>query len=142
MDYVPLVETQIEDGRQLMARLAAAGVEVIAASWIWDDEDGQWYLFLASPVVDRLGEIKAYRRVQPLIRQMPAPFSLQPFDVKLIEVADPITKDLVAYRDRYAGRTPPWFRGGRLGEQALAAPAYVYPPILAPSPPVATGGGG
>jgi hypothetical protein len=142
MDYVPLVEPEIEDGRQLMARLATEGVEVIAASWIWDGEDGKWSLFLASPIVDRLGQIKAYSRVQPLIRQMPAPFSIHPFDVKLIGVTDPITKDPVAYRDRYPGRTPPWFRGARLGEQALATAAYVYPPILALSPSVAADGGG
>jgi hypothetical protein len=41
MDYVPLVEDQIEDGRRLIARLVAEGFKVTAASWIWDTEDGQ-----------------------------------------------------------------------------------------------------
>jgi hypothetical protein len=142
MHYVPLVEDQIEDGRRLMARLVAEGFKVTAASWIWDSEDGQWYLFLASPVVDHEGEIKAYRRVHLLMGQMPQPFSLHPLDVKVIEKADPITKDVVAFRDRYAGRSPTWFRGTRLGELAIEAAAYVYPPVTAASPSAAPGGGG
>jgi hypothetical protein len=141
MDYVPLVEDQIEDGRRLMSRLVAEGFEITAASWIWDSEDGQWYLFFASPVVDHEGAIKAYRRVHQLMRQMPQPFSLHPLDVKVIEEADPITKDVVAFRDRYPGRGAAWFRGNRLGELAIGG-AYVYPPVTAASPSASPGGAG
>jgi hypothetical protein len=141
MDFVPLVEDQIEDGRRLIDQILAEGFEIIAASWIWDSEDGQRYLFLASPVVDHEGAIEAYRRVHEVMGQMPQPFSLHLLDVRVIEKADPITKDLVAFRARYPGRGAAWFRGNRLGELEIGG-AYVYPLVTPASPSAAPGGGG
>ena len=81
MDQVTLVDEQKKDGLKLAERLAQQGFEVTAAFWLRTSEDGQWFLYFASPVVDSEGKREAYRRVLPVIRQMPQPFWVDPFEV-------------------------------------------------------------
>jgi hypothetical protein len=89
MDQATLVEDRLEDGQRLLARLADEGFPVTVAAWIHESESGQWFFYLASPFVDAQGTTKGYRRVLPLVQQMPPPFGVQPLEVKLIGTADP-----------------------------------------------------
>lgn len=47
-----LVTEQIEGGRELLAQLAAEGVEVTVAFWAKETDSGLWYLFIATPMAD------------------------------------------------------------------------------------------
>ncbi len=96
MDQATLVTIQIEDGQRLVERLAQGGFSVTAAGWIKASEDGQWFLYLASPVVDKQGDLRAYRQVNPMVRQMPQPFSIDPFEIKLIGAATPLAQEMAA----------------------------------------------
>src|ERR1039458_10039243 len=47
-----VVNEQAESGKRLIQTLVAAGFEVRLAFWAKPTEEGKWYLYLASPVVD------------------------------------------------------------------------------------------
>ncbi len=126
MDQVTLVNRQLEDGLRLADRLSQSGFTVTAAGWIKASEDGQWFLYLASPFVDEEGALRAYRHVLPLIRQMPQPSAIDPFEIKLIGAANPLAQEMAAIGARYPGKSPFWFRGDRLGNLTVEG-AYIYP---------------
>ena len=46
-----LVGMQFKEGRRLLDRLAREGVPVTAAAWVKESESGDWYLYLATPLV-------------------------------------------------------------------------------------------
>jgi hypothetical protein len=129
MDQGTLVEMQIEDGRKLIDRLTEEGVPVTAAFWAKESESGQWFLYLATPLVGEDGATKpAYRRMNAVFRRMPAPFWIDPLEVKLIGTADPITQDVLAVHER-AGKSRVWpvrWGGTRLGDLSVDG-AYFYP---------------
>ena len=131
MDQGTLVGMQIEDGQRLIDLLTKNGVPVIAAFWAKESESGEWFLYLATPLVGPDGATRpCYRRVNGLIREMQkAPFWIDPLEIKLIGPHDPISKAVTALGDRYQGRSPTRFRGNRLGDLTVDE-AYIYPTEL------------
>jgi hypothetical protein len=125
MDPIPLVDEQIEDGAKLVARLTGEGFPVTAAAWVKESDGGRpWYLYLVSPVAD--GDARdGYRRVQTMIRQMPPPFSVDLFDVKLIGAAEPVAGAIAPAAAHVSRGRGTWLRGPRLDELGIDA-AYVY----------------
>ena len=101
MDQTPLVNEQIEDGKRLLDRLGEAGFAVTAAAWLRDSEHEHWYLYVISPVVEDQGRGAAYRRIHPLVRQMPPPFEIGPFDVMAARPHEPIAERLLDLRRRH-----------------------------------------
>ena len=120
---------QIKDGQRLIDRLRAEGIEVSVAGWLKESDSGDWYLYLATPLVGAGGaKRQAYHRVNAVMRGMEEDgLWVDPFEIKVIGPHDPTAKDMIAYRDGRPARTPTWFRGSRLGELA-AEGAYLYPP--------------
>ena len=127
MDQDTLVEQQIRDGQRLIEDLAGSGFSVAAAGWIKTTDDSQWYLYIASSVVDMEGSSKGYGIVHPLIRKMPAPFWIGPFDVKLIRERDALAVGIHELYQRYPAPLPTWYRQPQLGGVSIEA-AYLYPP--------------
>ncbi len=71
MDQGTLVAMQIEDGQRLIDRLVGEGIAVTAACWAKESESGQWFLYIATPLVGEDGAKRpAYRRVNTVIREM------------------------------------------------------------------------
>jgi hypothetical protein len=138
MAQATLVEMQIKEGQILIERLAHEGVAVTAAGWVKESESGDWYLYLATPLVGEDGGTKtAYRRVNAVIRKMEEEgFGMDPFEKKVIGPHDPIARDMVAHREARPAGPPTRFRGNRLGELAVEE-AYIYPPL--PNPDEQTG---
>src|SRR6266567_8434008 len=116
MAQAPLVEMQIKEGQTLIDRLTYEGIGVTAAAWVKESESGDWYLYLATPLVGADGATKAaYRRVNAVIREMEKEgFGMDPFEKKVIGPHDPIARDMLAQRDGRRVRTPTWFGGSRL----------------------------
>jgi hypothetical protein len=125
MDQITLVNEQIMDGQRLVELLANEGFSVTAACWLKTSEDGQWFLYLASPVVDEEGPLKAYRRVHPLIRRM-SNSCIDPFEVKLIGTNDPIAEALRGINCRSSARGLIPYSGAQLGGVSIEG-AYFYP---------------
>ena len=85
MAQATLVEMQIKQGEILIERLAHEGVAVTAAGWVKESESGDWYLYLATPLVSEGGaKTPAYRRVNAVIREMEEDegFGMDPFEKK------------------------------------------------------------
>jgi hypothetical protein len=134
MDTNTLVENLIDDGRKLVEELPQHGFEVSAAFWLKASEDGKWYFYIVSPVVEAEGLVKAYRRLHPLVRKMPQPFWIDPLEIKLIGPTHPIAQDVLAILSRAPGpRVSPIRWGGqKLGNVSVEG-AYLYPlPAAAP----------
>lgn len=129
MDQVTLVENQIADGQLLVEELIKDGFQVTAASWMKTSDDGQWFLYLASPIADT-APLKAYGRVHTVARRMPQPFLVGPLDIKLIGPTEPVAKAILEVQRRYPRKSPL-----HLGESTLAGVsiegAYIYPPVTA-----------
>jgi hypothetical protein len=130
-----LVEQQIHDGQKLVEHVASHGFPVTASGWVKTSDDSQWYLYIASPVVDREGPAKGYGIVHPIIRSMPTSVWIDPLDVKLIPEADPLAVGIRQMYQRYPTLLPTWYRQPRLGGVSIDA-AYLYPPVGATSPSV------
>jgi hypothetical protein len=126
MDPITLVGDQIVDGMKLIHKLNAEGVQVDAACWIKHPDADKWYLYVATPLVDR-GDREAYRRLHEIVRAMPMPFWIDPFQIRLIASGHSIAKAITAL---YQGRNsvlPARYRETSLGGEAVEE-AYVYPP--------------
>ena len=132
MDQVTVVEIQIEDAGRLLERLVQDGIPVSAACWLKTHDDGEWFLYIASPVVDKEGAFKAYRRVHTLARQMPHPFHVNLFDIKLISPTSPVAKAALDLQRRYRGRGVVHHSYGTRGVGDLGLEeAFIYPPVSA-----------
>jgi hypothetical protein len=133
MAQASLVEMQIKEGQTLLERLDHEGIAVTAAGWVKESESGDWYLYLATPLVGEDGATRpAYGRVNAVIRKMEEEgFRMDPFDKKVIGPHDPIAKALATHRQARPGGPPTRFRGSRLGELYVEE-AYIYPPLPNP----------
>ncbi|HKI32002.1 MAG TPA: hypothetical protein VKA46_09040 [Gemmataceae bacterium] len=133
MAQAALVEMQIKEGQTLIERLAHEEVAVTAAGWVKESESGDWYLYLATPLVGEDGPTRsAYRRVNAVIRKMQEEgFGMDPFEKKVIGPHDPIARDMLANRGGRPGGPPTPFRGSRLGDLDVEE-AYIYPPLPNP----------
>jgi hypothetical protein len=111
---------------------------VTAAAWVKESESGDWYLYLATPLVTESGGKRpAYHRVNAVIRELQKEgFGMEPFAKKVIGPHDPLARDLVANRVGWPGGLPTPFRGSRLGNLAVEE-AYIYP--RPPTPEEAAG---
>ena len=59
----PLTDKMISAGTELLARLKALKVEVVAAFWHFTSDAGEWRLALATPSVDSEGPKELYGRI-------------------------------------------------------------------------------
>jgi hypothetical protein len=128
MAQATLVEMQISEGQRLIDRLVQEGIAVTAAAWVRESDSGDWYLYLATPLVtEGGGKRPAYRRVNAVIHELQTEgFGMDPYAKKVIGPHDPIAKDMEANRGSRPGGPPTPFRGSRLGDLAVEE-AYIYP---------------
>ncbi len=133
MAQAALVERQIQEGQTLLDRLTYERVAVTAAAWVKESDGGDWYLYLATPLVGEDEDTApASRRVNAVVRQMEKEgFGMDPFHKKIIGPHDPIARDLVAHRKARPGGPPTRFGGFRLGELYVDE-AFIYPPPPSP----------
>jgi hypothetical protein len=129
MDTDTLVENLLDDGRNLVEELPRHGFEVSAAVWLKASENGKWYFYIVSPLVDTEGLIGAYRRLHPLVRARPQPFWIDPLEIRLIGPNNPIARDVLAGLRRIPGPrvSPIRWSGTWLGNVSIEG-AYLYPP--------------
>lgn len=105
-----LVGRDLSAGERLLTELDREGFPVIAAFWRYPTADSDWRLVIASPLVDEMGALPIYQRLQaaidrlrearlrlreivvvgeqdPVVRQLretlPADFAPEPFSISL-----------------------------------------------------------
>ncbi len=125
MDQSALVEDRIDDGRRFIERFAANGQSVRAAFWVKTVEEGIWFLYVVTDLVDREGPTAAYRAVHSALQQLREP-SVSSSEIKVISPNNPIAKDVLAAMARYPGRLGTRFGGNSLGSMAIEQ-IHIYP---------------
>ena len=134
-----MVSEQTESGERLIQTLVSAGFGVRLAFWAKPTDEGKWYLYLASPVVDEKGPLAAYRLVHDVMRKVPDPW-IDPLDIKIVGLNDSLAEAALAMTkpkgstSLYGVRNPkPYpgmtrFGGSTLGGVSIDG-AYIYPPL-------------
>src|SRR6478736_374611 len=59
----PLLNDEIERARRTLAALDAAGLDIRAAFWAFDEASGDWRFTIAEPMVDKTGTHALYERL-------------------------------------------------------------------------------
>jgi hypothetical protein len=132
VDQTTLVDEKVRDGKRLLDQFSETGFPVIAAGWIRETDRYYWHLYVVSPVVDTEGKGPAYRRIHPLLRQMPQPFSIAPLsEVKALGPHEPLAKAMLDLQRRYPGRSYFHFGGSQFGGVAVEV-VYLYPSASVP----------
>jgi hypothetical protein len=126
MAQATLVGQEIEDGQKLLARLAAANIDVAAAAWIKEAENPRWHFYIASKAIEELDRAEVRRRIDAEVRR-PPDLWIDLFDVRVIGATEPLARDVMDYQSKHPKRIPVRFRGYRLGRLDVEA-AFIYPP--------------
>ncbi len=145
MDQNELVRELIDDGERLIKTLVEEGIEVQLAFWAKPTEDGKWFLYIATTLVDNAGPKAAYRQVITTIRKMPDLW-IDPLEVKVIGIKDSlaeaalnVVKPRVPRDSPYAGQNPKPRPGMKwVGATSFAGISMDGACIYPPSQPVAS----
>lgn len=132
MDPTTLVKEQIDFGAQFVERLPKEGVKCLGAFWIKLAEDGRWYFYVVSPLKEE-DPGHAGGRLVRLMRQMPRPLWIDPFDVKLLGPSEPLAQGALGLYKQGPQEFPMIYRGYSLGNRSIEG-AYLYPVPAAPEP--------
>ena len=138
MDQDTVVSDRTKNGEQLIEALAAAGIDVQVAFWAKPSDEGKWYLYLASPLVEKEGPKAAYLSVYGVMKKL-SDIWIEPLDVRLVGLRDSLTEAVLAATRPKAPDSPfavqnprPYpgmtqFGGSTLGGLSVDG-AYIYPP--------------
>jgi hypothetical protein len=115
MDTITLVDRQIEEGQILLDRLTAAEVAIKATWWVKPTDEDRWSLYVVTSLVDQMGLISAYRRVNDVRRSL-GDFQITSSDIKLIGENASAAQEMIGRQDLMPGRllspTAPRMIGG------------------------------
>ncbi len=126
MDQSTLVEERITDGRRFVERFAADGNPVLAAFWVRTAEEGIWFEYVVTALIDRVGPAAAYRAVHTALQKLGECW-VSSSEIKVISPNNPIAKDVLAVMARHPGRLATRFGGNTLGSMAVEQ-TYIYSP--------------
>jgi hypothetical protein len=127
MDQSSLVE-QIVDGRNIVSRFAADGNPVQAAFWLKTAEEGIWFLYIVSDLVNGNGPLAAYNALYTSTHSL-GNLSISISDIKFIGNNNPITHDVLKLQKPYPVHLTSQAGGTYVGSVA-AQEIYVYPQNL------------
>ena len=122
-----LVETDIADGRRLIAALNQinAHFHVQAAFWLYRPEAMEWRLIVATPLVDQRGPFSTYSDIQGTLRTIAPPLSISMQDISVVSPNDKLVRVL-----KKAAHIPPGAPGVRFGrsrvDDTYVEDAYMY----------------
>ena len=114
MDTKPLVIEQKDAGAELVKKRLRQHFQVDAAFWLNPSEDGDWALYVASPEIDNHNFDLAYGEAIRIVREMRTPY-IDPFQVRIVGVKDPLAQAAIAINRRYPGDAATHYRGRTFG---------------------------
>jgi hypothetical protein len=124
MDQVPLVTEETDAGAELVRRFNKYAT-VEAAFWVRASDEGRWYLYIASGQFDYGHLDGAYGEVLRLAEEMANPY-LDPFQVNLITMSDPLAQAALDLMRRYPGLMPARLGATNFGGMGVEG-VYIYP---------------
>lgn len=135
MAQTTLVDRFIAEGRQLVDALRAKGHVVPSAVWIRSVDSIDWRLHLCLQDIDTLGYREAYQIVDETMRELKLQ-GFELFDIRLMNVSDPVARDVAARQSQWPAPIDTVFRGYELGDLPIEE-AFIYAPATAQSQPLA-----
>ena len=124
-----LVGADIEHGGELLSRIeerdktSRQGFRIQAAFWLRENESLAWTLVIASPLIDEIGPLRAYRAVQTVVRPMKLEdFTLE--DVSVVSPGDPLVRAIRKVRF-LPGSTGMKLGPGTIGREFVEG-VYIY----------------
>ncbi|QJW98815.1 hypothetical protein [Frigoriglobus tundricola] len=126
MDQGTLVEQKIDAGRRFVERFAADGNPVRAAFWARTEEEGIWFLYVATDVVDSAGPAATYRAVHASLKKLGESW-VSSSEIKVVSPTHPVAKGVLAIVAHHPGRLRAPL--GALGSVAVEE-TYIYPPHI------------
>jgi hypothetical protein len=132
MDSKPLVIEQTDAGAELVNKLRTC-LPVEAAFWLNPSEEGGWALYIVSPEIDKNNFDFAYGEAIRIAHSMKTPY-LDPFQIRIIRVSDPLAQAAIAANQKYPGSTATRFWAKMFGGVS-AEEVFIYPsqPVAASS---------
>ncbi|MBY0231055.1 MAG: hypothetical protein K2W96_17360 [Gemmataceae bacterium] len=129
-----MVNDRGEAGKRLVEALSTTGYLVELAFWAKPTEEGRWFLYLASRLVDEKGPAEGYRLVLGFLRDNPNPW-IEPLDVRVLGLEDSMTKAVLARAKPRMSSLKPYPGMTRFDDVYLAGVsmdgALVYPLVPA-----------
>ena len=132
MDKAPLVEDEIEAGRELIERLNDSAA-VLGACWLRWDEDGERYLYIAIDAPTESEIDAAYLEVLRITTTMTDHY-MDPFRVNLVKPTDRVAQALEEIYRRFPARVPSRLSGPAFGRLSVAE-VYIYPQLQSQKKP-------
>ena len=123
MDTAVLVRTEREAAWKLLEALEKERFPMTAAFWQYLPDAETWRLVIATPLVDEIGSIAAYTRLQMALNQLPEEIS-EGFSVANITLLGPDSEQLMKLRKRYGAVT--WERSHIRRISLSPEEAYIY----------------
>ncbi len=129
MDQAILVIYRLADGQKLIEQLVRDGLEIMAAFWLYTNDNERWTLNLICKGVDKEGPRNGYGAVIRAFDQLPD-LRLDPvFDVTLLGPSQPLARGVLAHLKRHPGE-----HARRVEQTTLngvyVESAFLYPPEL------------
>jgi len=123
-----LVRDLVEDGKRILEQLPQHGFEVTAGMWLKQGEEGLWRFYVVSPAADGEHAKEGRIRFSTLIEQMPNLVWIDPNDVRVIGLSNPIARDVLALYNRDPGPKdkPIRWNWPKLGNDRVEE-VYLYP---------------
>ena len=125
MAHGPLVAEHIEAGERFLGAFEEQ-MHIAAAFWLKTNEDGPWYLHVASDEVSGSNIDVAYGTVLELTTGSNRDPNLDPFRIKLLPSSDPLAQAAIDVQNRYPARLPTRVHGPPFGGLPIEE-AYIYP---------------
>ncbi len=141
MDQDAVVSEPTGCGKRLIEALMAGGFDVRVAFETRLTDEGKWFLYRVSPIVDQEGPAVAYRLVQENLRRMPDLL----LDIRVVGLCESLARSVLELIKTKVPNRPfavpnprPYPGMTRLGESTLGGVdidgAYIYPPIQPGAP--------
>ena len=124
MDYFPLVEEQIDAGREFAERLSAA-YPVSVAFWYVPADASEWKLGVASDDITSENDREAYRQIRVLLADGLGDY-LDSLQIRLLNSDDAVAAAAISLRDTSPAKLPVRFRNRLLGNTPVEE-VYIYP---------------
>ncbi|HUT45712.1 MAG TPA: hypothetical protein VMX36_05470 [Sedimentisphaerales bacterium] len=94
MDKPTLVDADMKAGEVLLSKLDEIEFNVKAALWFYVQDSEEWRLIIASPIVDKDGQKKAYETVQSQLQELNGRYELSLRNISLVSPGDKLIKAL------------------------------------------------
>ena len=109
-----LVEPLIESGGQIIHQCQKDGFSIDLAFWLKAVDDENWYLYLVNDTMAKDGPRKSYHKLYSSWKKLESPFASYS-DIKIIDVSDPLAKDVRNLAENYGNQLNTWFGKRSLG---------------------------